>query len=268
MLTGYLEATSGSIEVDGVDIMLDRLAVQNKIGYLSEGAPLYPDMSIWQYLEYVAELRGIEPGSRLAAVKDALAATDLTDRATDLIDTLSKGYKQRVGVAQAIIHKPEILILDEPTNGLDPTQILAMRGLIKELSKNATVIISTHILQEVEAICDRVIIILNGRIVIDSKLTELKHNNNISLAVKENLNQVETALKQMEGIKKITLVSTMKDINLYSLETNQDIDKVSPQIAKKIIDSGWNLYRMHSDYRDLETVFKEVNSGLKGVAHV
>ncbi|MBP6217029.1 MAG: ABC transporter ATP-binding protein [Oligoflexales bacterium] len=268
ILTGYLEASSGRVEIGGFDIATDRLSVQKKIGYLSEQTSLYPEMSIWQYLEYVAELRDIPVGERPRAIKDALEATELTHKAGDIIDILSKGYKQRVGVAQAIIHKPELLILDEPTNGLDPTQILAMRELIRNLSKTTTVIISTHVLQEVEAICSRVIIILNGRVAIDSPLADLKHNNNVTLSLKQELSEVRDCLAGVSGIRRISHLSTLRDIHNYNVEIDRDVDSVTPVLAKTMVQKGWGLYGMHSEHRDLETVFAEVNRGQKGGEHV
>ena len=131
VLTGYLEATSGTVKVAGMDVKTHRLEIQDKIGYLPENSPLYPEMTVLEYLQYVVRMRGLADGQQAGAIRDAIRATNLGSKASEKIETLSKGYRQRVGVAQAIIHKPEILILDEPTNGLDPTQILAMRQLIR-----------------------------------------------------------------------------------------------------------------------------------------
>ncbi len=268
MLTGYLEPTSGEVSIDGIDIASDPLAVQKKIGYLSEQSPLYPDMTVWQYLYYVAEMRGIPEGDIPHAVRDAILDTDLVPKAQELITTLSRGYQQRVGVAQAIIHKPDILVLDEPTNGLDPTQIMAMRQLIKNLSKKATVILSTHILQEVEAICDRVIIILNGRKAVDDKLTNLQKNNTILLTLKESYAQVKNALADVQGIQALEALSTQSSFSEYAIKFEGPIENVAPAIAKKIIGQGWDLYRLQAESRDLETIFNEINRGAKGVNNV
>ena len=179
MLTGYIEPTAGSVVIDGMPLSEARLSIQRKLGYLSENAPLYPDMSVVRYLEYVADLRGVPRAGRPAVLKRALERTWLTDRVLDPVATLSKGYKQRLGVAQAIVHEPEILILDEPTNGLDPTQIFQMRSLVSDLSQKATIIVSTHVLQEVEAVCERVIIMVQGRIAVDARLSELQQSNRL-----------------------------------------------------------------------------------------
>ena len=163
MLTGYLEPTGGSIEIDGLDINTERQAVQQRIGYLPENDPLYYEMTVIDYLDYAATLHGVPDAERFDRIREAIVKTELSSRATDTIGTLSRGFCQRVGVAQAILHHPRLLILDEPTNGLDPTQVQHMRDLIRVLAEHATVILSTHILQEVQAVCSRVIIIHDGR---------------------------------------------------------------------------------------------------------
>ena len=178
MLTGYLEPSSGSARVDGIEVEQNPLAVQAQLGYLPENLPLYPELSVCDYLGFVAELRGVDPG---VAVPRAIAATELQDKALEPINTLSRGFKQRVGVAQAILHAPKFLILDEPTNGLDPSQTQHMRQLIEELAGSATVILSTHIMQEVDAICDRVLILRGGQLVVDERLAALKSSNELRL---------------------------------------------------------------------------------------
>lgn len=268
MLTGYLEATSGDIRIGGQDIRTHRLEIQNRIGYLPENAPLYPEMPVVQYLEYVAKMRGIAEANLGDAIKAAIDATDLGPKAGEKIATLSKGYRQRVGVAQAIIHKPEILILDEPTNGLDPTQILAMRNLIKNLSKSATVILSTHIMQEVEAVCDRVLIILDGRLVMDSLLKDLQNANAITLVLQQDLATVSGVLKPLAGVKNVNLATPLQGFNQFVVEAKADDPALAAQIAKAVVEQGWNLYSLHREQKDLESIFREVNRGSKGVANV
>lgn len=268
MLTGFLEPSSGEVTIDGIDIATDPLTIQKKIGYLSEQSPLYPDMTVWQYLYYVAEMRGIAEGDIPNAVHDAILDTDLVPKAQELITTLSRGYQQRVGVAQAIIHKPEILVLDEPTNGLDPTQIMAMRQLIKNLAKKATVILSTHILQEVEAICDRVIIILNGRKAVDDNLSNLQRNNTILLTLREDYAKVKNLLADVHGIQTVESLASQSGLSEYAIKFEGSIESVAPTIAKKVIGQGWDLYRLQAESRDLETVFNEINRGVKGVTNV
>jgi ABC-2 type transport system ATP-binding protein len=268
MLTGYLEPTAGTITIDGLNIADELRAVQSKIGYLSEQSPLYPEMPVWHYLEYVAELRGIPEHERESAIRAAILATDLQDKVGEVISTLSKGYRQRVGVAQAIIHKPEILILDEPTNGLDPSQILAMRNLIKSLSKTSTVIISTHIMQEVEAICDRVIIILKGQIAVDETIENLHKNKKIILGVTQNLAEVQSLTSQIKGISSVTLESQEGAVHRYSIEVETNASAMAPSIARSVLAKGWDLYQINSEFKNLESVFKEVNHVSGGNSHV
>jgi len=259
MLTGYLEPTAGSIRIDGLDMSEHRINIQRKIGYLSENAPLYPDMSVVEYLEFVANLRSVPNAERFAAIKRALAKTRLTDRGLDPINALSKGYKQRVGVAQAILHEPEILILDEPTNGLDPTQILEMRSLVKELSERATIIISTHILQEVAAVCERVIIMVQGRIGVDAQLSELQQSNRLVIGLRDTRDDVAMALQAIAGVRDLETMPNGPHGQLYLLSVDGAPDRVAPIVARTAIDKGWQLYRINEEERTLETVFREVN---------
>lgn len=268
MLTGFLEPSSGNVSIAGMDISKDPLDIQNKIGYLSEQSPLYPDMTVWQYLYYVAEMRGVSETQIPEAVRDAITATDLGPKAQDFITTLSRGYKQRVGVAQAIIHKPEILVLDEPTNGLDPTQILSMRQLIKNLSKNATVILSTHILQEVEAICDRVLIILNGHKAVDDELGNLQHNNTILLSVNQDYKAVKSLVGGIQGVQELEDLGARNKQTDYAIRFEGTLETLVPTIAKKVVGEGWELYGLRAESRDLETVFNDVNRGVKGASDV
>ncbi|RME61369.1 MAG: ABC transporter ATP-binding protein [Candidatus Dadabacteria bacterium] len=174
MITGYLEPSEGEVRVGGYNIVEERLLAQRKLGYLPENCPLYSEMTVIEYLQYMGRLRGVAEEELDKKIKTAIDKTSLWEKAKAYISTLSRGYKQRVGVAQAIMHNPEIVILDEPTNGLDPSQIREMRGLIKELSNNATVLVSTHILPEVEAVCERVIMVLAGGIALDKPISEFE----------------------------------------------------------------------------------------------
>ncbi|MEE8042054.1 MAG: ABC transporter ATP-binding protein [Pseudomonadales bacterium] len=194
MLTGYLEPSGGRVEVNGVSVEDAPEIVQRELGYLPERVPVYPEMSVVDYLEYTAALRGVSRSERAAAVRTAILETDLTEKALDPIATLSRGYQQRVGVAQAILDRPKVLILDEPTNGLDPSQTQHMRGLIKQLAREATVILSTHIMQEVNAICDRVMILRNGRLVLDEQLDTLTASRQLLLSSDAPLSAVRNAI--------------------------------------------------------------------------
>ncbi len=173
ILTGYHFPTEGSALVDGVDVTADPVAIKRKIGYLPESAPLYPDLSPAEYLDFMADVRGLEGAARSSAIERAVSACSLGPVFHKPVEELSKGYRQRLGLAQAILHDPDILILDEPTTGLDPNQILEIRGLIRELGKEKTVILSTHILQEVEAVCSKVLILNEGRIAAQGTADEI-----------------------------------------------------------------------------------------------
>jgi ABC-2 type transport system ATP-binding protein len=201
MITGFLEPTQGRIEVDGLPIETQRDAIQSRMGYLPENCPLWPEMTVIDYLTYQAGLHGILPHQRQAAVARAIGRTALKDKAKAPIHTLSRGYRQRVGVAQAILHDPAIVILDEPTNGLDPTQIFHMRNLISELAENATVLVSTHILQEVQAVCQRVLILRSGRLVVDADLDTLQQSHALVVGVDKD---AATTLSAMEGVANTT----------------------------------------------------------------
>lgn len=261
MLTGYLEPSKGHVNIDGIDVQRNPLKARSLMGYLPEQSPLYPEMTVVEYLDYVAKLRGIQAEQRARLIEDAIKATDLGERAFQLISTLSKGFKQRVGVAQAILHKPKLVILDEPTSGLDPSQIITMRKLIKKLSQESTVIISTHIMQEVEAMCDRVIIIRQGRIAIDSQLNNLKKTNYINLSIDKPIDKLKPLCKDLAEIQKIE--ETKQDGNSFSYKiysSSPATDELSSKIAKKICLENWNLYSITPQQRTLETIFKEVNT--------
>ena len=259
MLTGYIEPTAGSVVIDGMPLAGARLSIQRKLGYLSENAPLYPDMSVVRSLEYVADLRGIPRAGRPAVLKRALERTWLTDRALDPVGTLSKGYRQRLGVAQAIVHEPEILILDEPTNGLDPTQIFQMRSLVSDLSRNATIIISTHILQEVAAVCERVIIMVQGRIAVDARLSELQQSHRLVVGLGNPSGDAAERLREIPGVSLVTPADGPRGES-YGLELEAPMDEVAPSVAREAVERGWGLYRMSEEARTLETVFREVGA--------
>lgn len=260
MLTGYLEPSAGKINIDGLDIGDHRLAAQNKIGYLPENCPLYPEMNVIQYLEYVAQLRALPTEKIKSALTHAIDKTGLRDRIFQPIGTLSRGYKQRVGVAQAILHSPEILILDEPTNGLDPSQIHHMRSLIEELSQHSTIIISTHILQEVEAVCDRAIIILQGKIAKDAKLSELQSSNRLLVAVNQSSHIASPVLEKVSGVASVKSLGNGKGPHNYLVEVKDVNQRVASNLAKTAVEKGWELYSLREERRDLETIFREINS--------
>lgn len=255
MITGFLEATSGSIEVDTLFIGPDTQKIQKRIGYLPENCPAWPEMTVIDYLEYQASLHGISKNHRNEAVARAIKRTALKEKALPTIQTLSRGYRQRVGVAQAILHDPDIIILDEPTNGLDPTQILQMRELIRELAQNATVILSTHILQEVQAVCDRVLIMRSGQMVVDSRLADLQSGHHLQITVDNE--DASSYLNEIKGINEVKRCTSSGALHCFSLDCSLDI---APDIATAVLQAGDKLYTLQPETRNLETLFAEVNA--------
>ena len=255
MMTGYLEPTSGSIEVDQLQIDTDTRAIQARIGYLPENCPVWPEMTVIDYLKYQAHLHGVEDVRIQPAVIDAVRRTSLKEKATSSIQTLSRGYRQRVGVAQAILHSPDIIILDEPTNGLDPTQILQMRELIRELAKTATVILSTHILQEVQAVCERVLIMRDGKLVVDSLIADLQSGRQLRLAIDSG--EASDYLACVAGVSKVEKLESADGKSSYLLDCGE---VVAPEVAAAIASAGDKLYSLSPEVRNLETVFAEVNT--------
>ncbi len=253
MLTGFLEPTSGEIEIDDFPISQDPLKAQARIGYLPENCPVWQDMSVVEYLEFNASLRGIPSESLSEALKSAIDKTSLHTKATEKIATLSRGFRQRVGVAQALLHRPDILILDEPTNGLDPTQIRQMRSLVKELSKSATVIISTHVLQEVQAVCERVLIMRAGELRLDSTLDELQTKGWL-LVTAENLDK--NILIDLPGVRSITELGSRDSMVELKIEADA---AAAPDVASALLSSGARLHSLAPISRDLEAVFAEIN---------
>ncbi len=261
MLTGYLEPTGGSIEIDGLDIGAEREAVQQRIGYLPENDPLYPEMTAIDYLDYAASLHGVADGERSARIRDAIRRTDLTSRATADIGTLSRGYCQRVGVAQAILHQPRLLILDEPTNGLDPTQVQHMRDLIRSLAEEATVIISTHILQEVQAICDRVIIVRNGKKVLDATMEELRAGKRLLVEVDAGPERALDLFGSVDNVQSVEQLGERGPGIRYALALGGagELSVTAPLVASRVASEGLKLYALQPESRDLEAIFSEIS---------
>ncbi|MBT4394555.1 MAG: ATP-binding cassette domain-containing protein, partial [Acidiferrobacteraceae bacterium] len=229
-----------------------RLA-QACIGYLPENCPVWPDMHVADYLDYQACLHGLDPSERDRAVVRAIQRTGLKDRATQMIRTLSRGYRQRLGVAQAILHERQIVILDEPTNGLDPTQILEMRSLIKDLAKQSTILISTHILQEVQAVCERVLILRAGRLALDSRIEDLEQNQRLLIVVSADGKSV---LGGIPGVERITQRATNDGLVHYVVDVSRDC---ASDIAQAIHAAGLKLHLLQPERQTLESVFAAVN---------
>jgi len=260
MLTGFLEPSSGQIAIDELDLANRRREAQRRIGYLPENCPLYPDLSVLEHLEYHATLHGIPRRHRADAIRRAVERTELGTKARATVATLSRGYRQRLGVAQAILHEPPILILDEPTNGLDPSQIQHMRALIRELARQATVIISTHILQEVEAICSRVLIMRAGRLAIDSRLDALSTDPRLLVTLDRPVSEVTETLSAIASVGAVTHLGDEGAHRRFALQT-ADPMRLAPHIAQIAAERGWALYLLTPERRDLEALFGAVASG-------
>jgi len=256
MITGFIEPSSGSVEVDGLVLGENTVGIQKKIGYLPENCPVWPEMRVTDYLIYQAKLHLVEEAMIGSLVSEAIEKTRLTEKATARIDTLSRGYRQRVGVAQALLHKPDILILDEPTNGLDPNQILQMRELIKELAKSSTVIVSTHVLQEVQAICERVLIMRGGELVLDSKIKDLQSDNKIIFNFQPSESDVATMLSKSPLVKKVEEVQNGETTSLRVEVQKAEI----PSLVRSLVSAGANIESIMPEKRTLETVFAEVST--------
>ncbi len=262
MLSGYLEPSSGSIEIGGLALEGNAPSIQQELGYLPESLPVYPEMMVADYLDYAATLKGIPPAQRYNAVRQVIVATDLGTRALDPVATLSRGLKQRVGVAQAILGRPRLLILDEPTNGLDPQQTEHMRRLIQRLARQATVILSTHIMQEVDAICDRVLVLRHGRLALDTRLDSLRQSRTMLLRTDSATESLTTYLKRMPQVATLQQHADGDNQSRYTLtlHENADIDTAANNVAQCVIKAGARLYQLQPVVRGLEAVFHEVNT--------
>lgn len=254
ILTGYLHPDEGGVTVDGLDVLTQTQQVQQLIGYLAENTPLYPTLSVQSYLRLVADMRGIPDDEQRALISEAIYATGMQNYLTRPIAKLSKGLKQRVGLAQAILHKPKLLILDEPTVGLDPTQIVEIRGLIKRLAEHSTVLFSSHILSEVEAVCDRVIIIINGEIKADARLDELSATTDAVVVLTEEAKDVESALSKLEGVNTVQAYDA-HGFPAYRITADRDICPAIYALAKT---HDWPLRELRPDTLTLEAVFNQL----------
>jgi ABC-2 type transport system ATP-binding protein len=253
MITGFLKPDNGSIEVCGISVQNQPTATQKKIGYLPESNALYLDMYVKEYLSFVGSIYKIN--NLQSSVNDVVELVGLTKEAHKKIGQLSKGYKQRVGIAASLVHNPEVLILDEPTSGLDPNQIIEIRDIIKKLAENKTVIFSSHIMQDVEAICERVIIINKGQIVADDQLINLKNKTNqnqrVSVEFKEKIaSNTFSTFKDCISIKEISQ-------NKFNFETN-NAESIRKQIMEFCLSNNLNIVSLNSESHNLEAVFKSL----------
>ncbi len=263
MITGFLAPTTGEILVDGEKAGIDNTSLKSKIGYLPESNPLYTELEVHEYLKFAAELSGLDPARIGERLKFVVERCGLKDVLYDPIYRLSKGYRQRVGLAQAIIHDPQILILDEPTSGLDPNQVVGIRDLISELAKEKFVILSTHILSEVQALCDRVLIINKGKLVLDATIDQLQHSETavLDVSVKTGMGAEEVADVFMKGLAPAGC-SGKKSGGIVSLRIRaKDTEEFRERVFELCVSRGYKLLEMSNSASDLENVFRELTLG-------
>ena len=264
ILTCFLPPTAGSANVAGYDVLEKPMEVKRRIGYLPESPPLYPEMEVHEYLNFVGRLKGLGGPELQRRINEVMERCSVADVRAKLISKLSKGYRQRVGLAQAIIHNPDVLILDEPTAGLDPKQINETRQLIRNLAGEHTIILSTHILPEVEQICEQVIIITRGKVVATDTVQNLTHRlrsgETVALEIESptlDTNSVQSRLEQVPGVSRVLFRDTRDQKHLFHVEALQG-RSVRAELARAVVESGWNLNELRSVGLSLEEVFLQL----------
>jgi ABC-2 type transport system ATP-binding protein len=271
ILTCFLPATDGTARVAGFDIFQNPMEVKRRIGYMPENPPLYTEMSVDGYLDFVARIKGVDPRDRKKKIGEVKAKVSIQEYSGTLVKNLSKGFKQRLGLAQALIHDPEVLILDEPTVGLDPNQIIEVRHLIKNLAGNHTIILSTHILPEVGMTCQRVVIINNGRIAAvdtpENLTRQMQGSEKIFLEVKGPESVVKEKLREIDGVLQVvTLPREGESGAAFHFELETDVKKeVRGRIARKVVESGFDLLELRTQVMSLEEVFLKLTTKEEGV---
>ena len=257
MLTGFLAPTSGTARIHGHDIVRDSLAARKIIGYLPEGAPSYGEMTVARFLDFIARAREIEPVSLVGAIGAVVEKLNLAQVLQQPIETLSKGFKRRVGLAQAIIHDPPVLILDEPTDGLDPNQKHEVRHLIQQMASDKIIIISTHILEEVEAVCNRVMIIAHGKLLADDSpaglINRSRYHNAVSLVVEE-AKKVASILSELPQVAKA-------ELNEGELTVFPAADGLLEAVSKAVVEHQWNVSQLRLEAGRFDEVFREITQG-------
>ena len=269
MLTCYLAPTAGRAMVAGHDVFSDSLEVRKRVGYLPEDTPIYRDMTVVEFLEFAAALRGMDRSKIAGRIKEIGLRCGLGDVAGKLVGELSKGFRQRVGLAQAMLHDPDILILDEPTSGLDPNQIVEIRSLIKEIGREKTVILSTHILPEVQATCSRVVIINDGKLVADGTPDELRartHGGRYRVVVESNgvaKEAIRDQLARLAGVTRCELITGEEGSHSFALDAGGTNDLRKP-IFRAAVDNRWTLLELARESASLEDVFRNLTIGEEG----
>lgn len=273
ILTGFVAPTGGAARVAGFDVVSDSLEVRRRIGYLPESAPIYAEMRVLDYLDFIGRVRGMAQSERVTAIERAANECDIVDRLHQAVGTLSKGYRQRVGLAQALLHQPPILILDEPTSGLDPNQILAIRNLIRRIGRSRTVILSTHILQEVQATCDRVLILNRGRIVADAPTEQIQSEQAGGALVKVVLGAgtvrlttaaIKALLEAIPGVTRVTEQSAEEpELEAFEVLAARDPRR---EIFDLAVAQGLRVWELQKERSTLEEVFRRLTGGAEPVA--
>lgn len=263
ILTGYISATSGSVKINGYDILEEPEKARSHIGYLPEQPPLYKDMTVLEYLRFVAELKAVPQKQQNAMLARIMALLRITDVRKRLIKNLSKGYRQRVGIAQALVGDPEVIILDEPTVGLDPKQIKEIRSTIRSLGKKHTVILSSHILSEVAATCDRVVIINNGKLVAEGSADAIGNAvggvSRVEVTVKSDSDRSMSILRSLAGINEVRFLRREAEASVYEYETDEGVD-VREQVFRSFAAADLPLIGMRSLNPTLEDIFLKVTA--------
>jgi ABC-2 type transport system ATP-binding protein len=267
MITGYIASTEGTVRIDGHDILEEPEAAKKCIGYLPEQPPLYFDMTVLEYMKFVADLKKIPKDKKATMIEEVMDMVKISDMRNRLIKNLSKGYRQRVGLAEAIMGYPEVIILDEPTVGLDPKQIIEIRTLIKDLKKKHTVILSSHILSEVSAVCDYVLIISHGKLVASDTPENLgklaEGSNTLETLIKGEKSQIKQALESIEGVNSVTIEKDEKQ-NLWSTKVStEENNDIREKVFYKMSDINSPIYEMKSKKVSLEEIFLELTASEK-----
>jgi len=262
MITGFIAPTSGSVKFNDLDILEDSLQIRAKLGYLPENNPLYEDMKVYEYLLFVGKIRGLSKEVLIGRLKEMVQVAGLRKVLKQPISELSKGYRQRVGLAQALLHDPEILILDEPTSGLDPNQIVEIRELIKKVGQHKTIILCSHIMQEVQATCDRVVIINEGKIVgqgTPQELTEAATGGDVMYAkIKGNEEAIISSIRELANVKDVSIADKeSEDIRGYRIDLNQNSD-IREELFQLAIKNNWSILESKKEAASLEDVFRNL----------
>lgn len=267
IITCYLSPSSGDVKVEGKDILKESLEVRKVVGYLPEQNPLYLDMNVLEYLEYCAQMHSVAKNLIPRRMKEMVDVCGLGEMKHKDIGQLSKGYRQRVGLAAAMIHDPKVLILDEPTSGLDPNQIIEIRNLIRQLGKQKTVVLSTHILSEVQATCDRVIIISRGKIVADSPIDDLQRQmrggEKLYLEVEvpdgQTFEMVSVQVKTIPAVQNVSLINERNGVKKIFIEAGKDID-IRKDLYKMCVEKGWYMLELRREQTSLEDIFRQLTA--------